>query len=254
MFGFIFTMMLLVMPWFFNPLTRAAQAIRDMAEGRREIEPLPMARADEVGQLVSGFNVLVERLRTEEAARAASEERLKYLAHHDALTGLWNRAMLEERLEFALGCAERDGTQIALLFCDLDDFKAINDRYGHDAGDAVLRDVAARLGDGRRRADTVARLGGDEFVILLTGLQDAHEAAGIVARQVLASVTQPYVVEGESATVGMSIGIAVHAGPAVAPSYLIAQADVAMYEVKRTGKQDFFFMQDVFDGSAKRSA
>jgi len=246
--AFIVATVLLALPRILRPLTDAARAMRDMAEGRRKIEALPIVRDDEVGKLVSGFNFLVERLHKEEAARAETEARLKFLAHHDALTGLCNRAMLEDRLEHALASAERDGSQIALLFCDLDGFKAINDQYGHDVGDAALREVATRLADGRRRADTVARLGGDEFVILLTGLDDAYAAASVVARQCLAAVSEPYVLDGKSATLGMSIGIALHAGPAVAPSYLLAQADVAMYQVKRKGKQDFFFMHDIFKG------
>jgi diguanylate cyclase (GGDEF) domain len=244
----IVAILLLALPRILRPLTDAARAMRDMAEGRRKIEALPIVRDDEVGKLVSGFNFLVERLHKEEAARVETEARLKFLAHHDALTGLCNRAMLEDRLKHALASAERDGSQIALLFCDLDEFKAVNDQHGHDVGDAVLREVATRLADGRRRADTVARLGGDEFVILMTGLEDAYAAASVVARQCLAAVSEPYVVDGKSATLGMSIGIALHAGPAVAPSYLLAQADVAMYQVKRKGKQDFFFMHDIFKG------
>lgn len=242
----IVVILMIALPPVLRPLTDAARAMRDMADGKRKLEPLPIVRNDEVGQLVSGFNVLVDTLRKEQAARTASEERLAFLAHHDALTGLCNRTMLEDRLEQALARAEREGSQVALLFCDLDDFKTINDRYGHDAGDAVLREVAKRLADGRRRADTIARLGGDEFVILLTGLSEANTVAAFVATQCLAAAQQPIVIDGKPITVGLSIGIAVHAGPMVAPSYLIAQADIAMYHVKRKGKQDYFFMQGIY--------
>ena len=247
----VVAILLLVLPRILRPLERTAEAMRDMAEGKRELMPLPVARKDEVGKVVSGFNFLLERLRKEEAARQAGEAHLQYLAHHDSLTGLVNRAMLEERLELSLAQAERDGSQIALLFCDLDGFKAINDQHGHEAGDEVLRQVAARLSDGRRRIDTVARLGGDEFVILLAGLDDARDGASAVARQCLAAMAVPFLIEDQSLVLGMSIGIALHAGRAVAPSYLISQADIAMYQVKHEGKGGFFFVDapgDVFAG------
>lgn len=251
----ILAILLIILPRILRPLTDTARAMRDMADGKRELEPLPVVRDDEVGKLVSGFNFLVDRLRREKAAREATEERLKFLAHHDSLTGLYNRAMLEDRLDQALARMERDGSQIALLFCDLDGFKAINDQYGHAVGDEVLRQVAGRLADRRRRIDTVARLGGDEFVILLTGLSDARAAANIVARQCLAAIGEPYEVDGRTFTLGISIGIASHAGPAVTSSYLIAQADIAMYQAKRNGKGKLFFMDEFgAAGLGQRSA
>jgi diguanylate cyclase (GGDEF)-like protein len=235
----------ITLPRILRPLTEAARAIRDMANGKSELAPLPIARNDEVGKLLSGFNFLVDRLHKEKAAREASDARLKFLAHHDSLTGLYNRAMLEDRLDQALARVERDGSQIALLFCDLDGFKAINDQHGHNAGDAVLRQVSHRLAKGRRKVDTVARVGGDEFVILLTGLSDARTAADLVAQQCLAAVSEPFTMEGKMLTLGISIGIALHAGSAVASSYLIAQADIAMYQAKRNGKGEIFFVEEI---------
>lgn len=241
----VLSLLLIGVSLILRPLTESARAIRDMAEGRRKLVPLPIVRDDEVGKLVSGFNILVDRLHTEEAAREASEAQLKYMAHHDSLTGLYNRAILEDRIDQALARAERDGSEIALLFCDLDGFKAINDQHGHDAGDAVLRQVAGRLADGRRRVDTVARLGGDEFIILLAGLDNARNAAIVVAQQVMASVCEPFDVDGKTLTIGMSIGIALHAGSAIAASHLIARADLAMYRAKRTDKGNFFFIEEI---------
>lgn len=243
----IFTLcvLLIMLPRILRPLTDAATAMHAMAKGERKIEALAIVRDDEVGKLVIGFNVLVEKLAKEEEARRASEERLQYLAHHDSLTGLYNRAMLEDRLEQGLARAERDGTQIALLFCDLDGFKTVNDLHGHDAGDAVLRQVARRLSDGRRKMDTVARLGGDEFVVLLAGLNDAHAAAETVARQCLAAMEEAFEIEGMYLSLGISIGIALHRGLAVTPSYLLSQADIAMYQAKRKGKGHFFFMEGI---------
>lgn len=241
----ILAILLIALPHILRPLTDAAHAIRAMADGETRLAPLPLVRDDEVGKLVSGFNFLVEKLRQEETAREASEAKLKFMAHHDSLTGLYNRAMLEEHLEKALTRTERDGSQIALLFCDLDGFKAINDQYGHDLGDAVLRQVARRLAEGRRRTDIVARLGGDEFVILLTGMDDARAAAHVVAGQCLSAFGEAFEVSGQTLSLGLSIGIALHAGTAVAPSYLIAQADIAMYQAKRKGKGKYFFMEEI---------
>lgn len=236
--------LLFLLPYILRPLTIAARAMREMAAGTRPLAPLPVTRKDEVGDLLQGFNVLVERLRKEETARQASEEKLTFLAQHDSLTGLYNRAALEDRLEQALARAERDGSQVALLFCDLDGFKEINDLHGHDAGDDVLRQVSVRLSDGRRRVDTVARLGGDEFVILLAGLDDARAGATVVARQSLQAIGEDFVFGEKSFKLGLSIGIACHSGTAIAPSYLISQADIAMYHVKRKGKGDFFFIDE----------
>jgi diguanylate cyclase (GGDEF)-like protein len=241
----ILTVLLLALPRILRPLTETARSIHDMADGKVALGPLPVVRNDEVGQLVRGFNFLVARLTEEKSAREASEARLEYMAHHDSLTGLSNRVMLEDRLEQALARAERADTQIALLYCDLDGFKPINDQYGHDAGDAVLRQVGQRLSEGRRRTDTVARLGGDEFVVLLADLVDARLAANIVAQQCMAAVEEPFEFEGKILRLGMSIGIALHSGPAVEPSYLMSQADIAMYQAKHAGKGGFFFTGEI---------
>jgi diguanylate cyclase (GGDEF)-like protein len=226
-----------------RPLTTTAQRMREIADGKRQLAPLPLDTDDEVSELVRGFNYLVERLVEKEAALHASEARLAFMAHHDPLTGLPNRTMLEDRLEQAMARVERDGTQLALLFCDLDGFKPINDQYGHRVGDAVLREVADRLRLGRRRTDTVARLGGDEFIVLLADLDDARGAAHLVAEQCLAAVHQPFDYEGLQLCVGLSIGIALHAGTRVATSDLLSQADIGMYQAKRSGKGSFCYFE-----------
>jgi diguanylate cyclase (GGDEF)-like protein len=234
--GVMLVVLVLVLPQLFRPLTEAAQAMRRMANGEVELHPLPVKRRDEVGDLVAGFNCLVEALREKEVALKASQVRLDFMAHHDPLTGLPNRALLEDRLDQALARAERDGSQLALLFCDLDGFKPINDEHGHAVGDAVLREVAQRLTEGRRRVDTVVRLGGDEFVILVTGLEDGRSAARAVAEQCLTAIAEPFEVAGKALKLGISIGIAVHQGPAVGAHHLLSQADAAMYLAKQSGK------------------
>ena len=232
----IIAILLLLLPRILRPLTAAARSMREMADGERPLAPLPVRRRDEVGDLVRGFNYLVARLVEKEAALKASEARLDFMAHHDALTGLYNRAMLDDRLQQALARAERDSSHFALLFCDLDDFKPINDRFGHKAGDAVLREVAARLLDGRRGTDTVARFGGDEFVVLLTDLHDVRNAAVSMGRQLLAAIGTPFEIEGRAFSLGASIGIALYDGAGISIAQLMSQADIAMYAAKRAGK------------------
>ncbi len=239
--------MLLLLPRTLRPLTDAAHAMREMADGKRQLAPLPIRRQDEVGSLVLGFNYLVERLRDKEMALKESEARMAFMAHHDALTGLCNRAMLEDRLQQAMARAQRDGGHFALLFCDLDDFKPINDEYGHEAGDAILRQVAARLQDGRRSTDTVARLGGDEFVILLTDLNDTRNAAVGVAQQLLAAIGIPFNIAGTIFELSASIGIALYCGGGISTSQLMSQADIAMYQAKRAGKNEFFVFDETLE-------
>jgi diguanylate cyclase len=241
----LLVILLFVLPRLLRPLTEAAQAMRAMAAGQRELAPLPVRHQDEVGYLVLGFNNLVERLREKEMALVASEARLQFMAHHDPLTHLCNRAMLDDRLQQALARAEREGERFALLFFDLDGFKPINDAYGHPVGDAVLVEVAARLSHGRRALDTVARLGGDEFVILLTELEAPRQAAALVAEQCLAAICAPYVVDDTILTLSASVGVVWHRGQPISSSQLMSQADIAMYRAKRAGKNAICFFDDV---------
>jgi diguanylate cyclase len=228
--------LLTVMPRILRPLTDMAQSMREMADGKRQLSPLPIVRHDEVGDLVLGFNYLLARLQEKESALKESEARLTFMAHHDPLTGLYNRSMLEEHIEQAVAHSERNGSHFALLFCDLDGFKTINDEYGHKAGDAVLCEVAARLLDGRRRTDTVARFGGDEFIILLADLTDARITTLSIARQLLTAVAKPFHIDGQTFSIGTSIGISLSSEPGTSPSQLISRADIAMYRAKREGK------------------
>ncbi len=235
---------MLLLPRLLRPLDQASSAIRAMADGRQPLAPLPLERQDEVGQLVRGFNLLVDRLQTQEAALKASEAHLAFMAHHDPLTRLPNRTLLETRLQLAVAQSARPGHRLALLFCDLDGFKAINDQYGHEVGDSILIQVAERLLDGRRSGDTVARLGGDEFVLLLTGLERPEQAARAVAEQCLAGIRRPFPVQALELHLGISIGITVHGGGEVSVSHLLSQADMAMYQAKRAGKNGLAFYQE----------
>lgn len=166
--------------------------------------------------------------------RRRSEERIRHLAHHDRLTGLPNRALLNDRMTQALAQARRTGRPMALLFLDLDDFKFVNDSFGHAVGDALLIAVATRLTEAVREGDTVARLGGDEFVVMLLDLERADDSVK-VAQQILCAVSLPFFVEARSLSVSASIGISVCPADGSSSEMLLKHADVAMYRAKLRG-------------------
>jgi diguanylate cyclase (GGDEF)-like protein len=212
----------------FRPLKDAARQMRRMADGDAPLAPLPVVRPDEVGEMVEGFNYLLGKLRD-------SEARMAHLAHHDALTGLPNRLAFLAQMQHGAALARRRDARLALLFIDLDGFKPINDRYGHETGDLLLQEVARRLGEGVRESDAVARFGGDEFVLLLTDLP-APQAARAVAEKIIARLSAPYRISGVELVVGASVGIALFPDDADDIGALIAQADAAMYDAKRAGR------------------
>jgi len=172
------------------------------------------------------------------SARKLTEATREHEARHDPLTGLGNRRALLEQLPLAQKRAQRTGHALALLFIDLDGFKAVNDTWGHEAGDRLLAAVARRLGAAVRETDSVFRLAGDEFTVILENLgPDAHTGAVAVADKLVGAVSQPVDIDGHAATVGASIGIAVH-GPDGGENAadLIRAADRRMYEAKQAGR------------------
>jgi diguanylate cyclase len=170
-------------------------------------------------------------------ALARREAQLRHQAFHDGLTGLANRALFADRLQHALELHRSDLRPLAVVLCDLDDFKVVNDSAGHVAGDALLVRVAERLRGAVRPADTLARLGGDEFAVLLEQ-GDADEAADDVAERIAAALVAPFAVEGAVVPVSASIGLAVVDAdePTPSASELLVRADTAMYTAKRSGK------------------
>jgi diguanylate cyclase (GGDEF)-like protein/PAS domain S-box-containing protein len=167
-------------------------------------------------------------------ARKRFEEQLRHRAFHDELTGLANRALFFDRVEHALMRGTREEAQVAVVFVDLDDFKAINDRFGHAGGDRVLQQVAERFGSCARSADTVARLGGDEFGILLEGVPGPRAVQA--AERLLESLRAPMELDGEEIRIAASAGIALGAADARDVEDLLRKGDLAMYEAKRNGK------------------
>ena len=168
-------------------------------------------------------------------AQIKAENELKYQALHDAVTGLPNRLALMDRLEQAVRGLERNAGQVALLFVDLDGFKAVNDTLGHEAGDYVLLEVGRRLVATARHSDTVARLGGDEFIILCPRL-GGDEGMQSVSDRIVRSLRKPIEVAGEKVTVTGSVGVISTSDPTFEAMELLQQADKAMYEAKNTGR------------------
>jgi diguanylate cyclase (GGDEF)-like protein/PAS domain S-box-containing protein len=166
--------------------------------------------------------------------------RLEFLAHHDTLTGLPNRAMFQERAREAVAHARRHDKTVAVLLIDLDDFKQVNDSLGHRAGDAMLREVAARLSACVRRADTLARHGGDEFVVVVSDVQADADCA-LVADKVLRSLAAPFQIEGRALGLGASIGISLFPSDAGDGDALLRNADAAMYSAKQQGRNQYRF-------------
>ncbi|WP_416139633.1 diguanylate cyclase domain-containing protein [Halomonas sp. HK25] len=162
-------------------------------------------------------------------------ERMAYLAQHDALTGLPNRALMTERLSRAIGLARRNRLMVALLYLDLDAFKPINDKLGHAVGDSLLQAVASRLRDCMRDIDTVCRQGGDEFVILLAQIRKPEDATR-VAEKLLVVLSMPYCIQGQVLHITLSIGISLYPDDADDADTLMHNADIAMYHTKRNGR------------------
>jgi diguanylate cyclase (GGDEF)-like protein/PAS domain S-box-containing protein len=177
--------------------------------------------------------------------RKQSEAHIHFLAHHDALTRLPNRLLLEDRIRRALAKSRRDGTYTAVLFLDLDRFKLINDTLGHGTGDQLLTRVAARLSRVLRETETVARLGGDEFIIVIPDVADV-ESVALVAEKVLAVVAEPELIDKRPLHVTPSIGISIYPQDGADVHSLLRSADTAMYHAKERGRNNFqFFTEDM---------
>ncbi|MFZ5555513.1 MAG: EAL domain-containing protein [Pseudomonadota bacterium] len=175
----------------------------------------------------------------------ATEERIRHLAHFDALTNLPNRLLLAERFEAAVQLTGGDGRYIGCLFIDLDRFKDVNDSFGHEAGDAMLREMARRLERCVRATDTIARMGGDEFIVLLPGLRGPADAEAVV-RKFVDALREPFVVADQALVVTASIGITFYPDDGRDLGTLIKHADIAMYAAKDAGRNSHeFFRADM---------
>ncbi len=181
--------------------------------------------------------------------RKQAEARIQFLAHHDTLTHLPNRALLMDRLQVILSGARRQNSMVGVLFIDLDNFKTINDSLGHYAGDALLKRVASRLQSCLRGADMVGRLGGDEFVVVVTDLAKPEDVAP-VAEKIAEAIGEPFSLEEQVLSVSGSIGIAIFPKDGETPDTLIRNADAAMYLAKERGRSNFQYFMPSLNRSA----
>ncbi len=181
------------------------------------------------------------------------QRRIQHLAFHDALTGLPNRALMQDRVSRAINLAERSAKKLAVMFIDIDNFKNINDTLGHDVGDDLLREVARRLTDSVRTQDTIARQGGDEFIVLLDQL-DGHRGATLVAQKILESLREVFVVGGLEQHVSGSVGIALYPEDGRDSQTLLKNADTAMFHGKSLGKNTYQFFTPQMNIAVKRRA
>jgi diguanylate cyclase (GGDEF)-like protein/PAS domain S-box-containing protein len=221
------------------------EASRDAAVATRdELERAVAERTAELQQANA-------RLQAEIGDRRQAETRAQHLADHDALTGLPNRRLLEDRLTQALAASQRNRKQTAVMFVDLDRFKHINDSLGHAAGDVVLKECAERLVKQLRVVDTICRMGGDEFVVVLPEIKRASDAANVAAK-ILETVSLPFKVEERELHITPSVGIAVFPDDGRDAESLIRNADAAMYHAKETGRANYQFFTEQMNQAASR--
>jgi diguanylate cyclase (GGDEF)-like protein len=225
----------------------AEEKVRQMNEAlHRANEELECRVADRTKELVKAN----EQLRKEMEQREKSQATIRYLAHHDALTGLGNRTLFHEQLCEAVAHKQQHGGGIAVLFIDLDGFQAINDGLGHSTGDFVLKRVADRLRDTLRDSDRIGRLGGDEFAIIQRGDEQPKEATALAAR-LIEVIGLPLSVGGQNLVIGASIGIAVADDAYKNSDQLLKAADLAMYRAKADGRGQFRFFEPELDRQAQ---
>lgn len=192
---------------------------------------------DVILQLIVGIGIVILFLEEEREGVVVASRQIEHLAYHDPLTGLPNRKLFLDRLAQELSAAPRRGTQLAVMFLDLDRFKVINDSLGHSFGDELLASVAQRLKEAVRRVDTVARLGGDEFTLLLLDLSRSDDARK-VGEKVLESLRRPFQLHGHEIYVSTSIGISVFPKDGAEAETLLKNADIAMYQAKDKGRDN----------------
>ncbi len=237
------TLFLVLQRLVINPIHRLGVLAREIGRGNLDMES-GLNSNDEIGTLAMAFEDMSGSLRK-------SDEQIRYVAYHDTLTGLPNRAMFQEYLSHVIAHARRNQKQFALLFLDIDDFKRINDTLGHETGDLLLQEITERLAKCLRDTDYVARmggfddpdeflarLGGDEFIILLPDISNQH-APGALAHRLIEALSQPVSLSDHEFYVSASIGITLYPADGKQGSELVKNADVAMYHAKELGKNNY---------------
>ncbi len=223
-----------------TPISKLNESTNIIIETKALTARVGVYNNDEIGELAKNFNVMLDKLYQSHDELNKQKDLMAYKAHHDELTGLPNRALFNDRLEFALIKASRKESVVAVFFLDLDRFKEINDTYGHDAGDEVLKVFAQRLKESIRAEDTLARMGGDEFMIIIEDHVNPDTSA-VVAQKIVDAMKEPIELEADTIKLSTSIGIALYSKDAEEAQELIKNADLAMYDAKQSGRDNFKF-------------
>ncbi|MGZ5790404.1 MAG: bifunctional diguanylate cyclase/phosphodiesterase, partial [Burkholderiaceae bacterium] len=230
---FAFVILFLLLKRLLAPLDAAGLAMRRMTDGSEPLATLPIQRRDEIGQLIRNFNKLV-------VERKVVEEKIDFIAHHDALTGLPNRLLIQKRFNDAAEYAKEHELRVGMLFLDLDNFKTINDSLGHVSGDELLKSVGKILESCVRSVDTVGRLGGDEYLIVLRDVPDSA-AINMVLNKIQEKFSNPIVIDGRELLTSVSVGVAVYPEDGNDFASLYKKTDTAMYQAKEAGKNTHCF-------------
>ena len=216
---------------------RLVLQIHDVSEHVRAVTALHRLNQGLESEVQSRIKDLTKEVRR----RRKAEQNLLKMATHDGLTGLPNRRLLFERIEQAIERTKKGGGKVAIFFIDLDGFKAVNDAFGHERGDLVLKSVAERLTATIQKTDTVARFGGDEFVVVHGSIREKRQAETLAKRILKRLAKPPIVDEGENHRIGASIGVALYPEHGDTVTELIRLADQQMYQIKKTGKNNYRF-------------
>ena len=237
---------------FAKSINKVVNIANKISNGDYTSRALEKNTTTEFNTLSLAINDMAEKIQTRTTKLEEQTELLENLAHFDTLTNIPNRVLFKDRIEQAIVKAERNNDKFALFYIDLDEFKHINDSFGHDIGDEVLKVVVTRIDTIIREEDTFARLGGDEFTIILEELHNEN-AAVLVAEKIIKVIKDPIVIEENVFKVSTSIGISIYPKDAKDKSNLIKYADIAMYKAKGAGKDNYqFYSQEMSNYSLKR--
>ncbi|MBV1908893.1 MAG: EAL domain-containing protein [Kangiellaceae bacterium] len=248
-----------------NPITKMVSHINHIHQSKEYEKRLVPSEDGEIGRLVKGFNQMLDAAQERESNLSARGKQLQKLvdvrtkqlfqkAHYDSLTSLPNRYLLVDRLHQAISKSARTKSNIAVLYLDLDRFKMVNDTFGHQNGDLLLKEVAKRFKETQRDGDTVARLGGDEFVFLLENLKRPKDAARTALR-IIECFNRPFQLQEHNLHMSTSIGISVYPDDGLGHEILLKNSDISMYDAKKKGPGNFsFFSEEMNNASLERLA
>ncbi|QOP45636.1 sensor domain-containing diguanylate cyclase [Sulfurimonas paralvinellae] len=225
-----------------NPIAKLNKGTTKIIQTKTLHTHVRVYNDDEIGELAKNFNIMINTLSEYHEELNRQKDLLDYKANHDDLTDLPNRALFNDRLAVAMKKADRNKSALGVFFLDIDYFKQINDQYGHDVGDELLKRFSQRLQECLRAADTLARIGGDEFMIILEENKEMTTSK-TVAKKIVEAMKEPIALGESTLKISTSIGIAIYPQDAKDAEELVKNADMAMYKVKESGRDGFAFFQ-----------